>query len=569
MILLRLVAWILAAIFLPLRLLRRARAVPRGAWIHLVIDGPVADVVSPRTILADFLGKRHSTSLYALGELVDAMAKDDKVRGILITLRALGGGMATATSMRAILQRAKDAGKEVVFLLPLGGDTSEIYVASVAHRIFVGPQATLAPVGFSRSVWYLKHTLEKAGVEADVLACGKYKSAGEQLVLDKMSDAQREQIEAVFDLFHGAVVDAIADGRKFDRARAEAIVDDAPYRARRAREVGLVDGAAYEDEMPEVLGAKGKPVRLLDATWYLKLRTKPLMPRLRRPPVVGVIPVHGPIAGAAPGFSAVATDERVIARIRAARADRRVRAVILHVDSPGGSALASDRIHHELVQLAAEKPLVACMANVAASGGYYVAAAAREIVAEPTTITGSIGVVAARVVLEPLLARLGVVTEHVRRGARAGLLDPGRRLSEDEHAALAREIQGMYDAFVDVVAEGRRLPRDRVQELAQGRVWTGRDAADRKLVDLLGGFEVALDRARALTGYPRPAELRAHLIRAPRRPIPPLDPPRRSAAWLEALRNVGDRVGIDLSILPLAFGRDRVLAWCRISSWLR
>jgi protease-4 len=276
--------------------------------------------------------------------------------------------------------------------------------------------------------------------------------------------------------------------------------------------------------------------------------------------------VHGAIAGQGAMTQSLATDERVIAAVRKARRDPRVRGVVLHVDSPGGSALASDRMHHELEQLAAEKPLVACMANVAASGGYYVAAPAHTIVAQPTTITGSIGVVAARVVVEPLLAKLGIHTDVVKRGARSDIFEPTRHLDDAERAAFERELEGTYRAFLGVVARGRKRPIEEIHKVAQGRVWSGADAANVGLVDVLGGFEEALDRARALIGGAQAASLEPAIVRGGRTPIPPLDPPKR-AALVEAIAMVAGYIGID----PVALGllRDPVLAYCPLPPSIR
>jgi protease-4 len=255
----------------------------------------------------------------------------------------------------------------------------------------------------------------------------------------------------------------------------------------------------------------------------------------------------------------MAVDERVISAVRIARANPFVRGVVLHVDSPGGSALASDRIHHELAQLAKEKPLVTCMGDVAASGGYYVAVAAHEIVAQPTTVTGSIGVIAARVVLEPLLARLGVVTQVLQRGAHARLLDPFLPLGPDDRQAVDREIERIYRGFVGVVAAGRRRSADEVEPLAQGRVWTGADAHSRGLVDRLGGFEDALEAVRARVGRGA-GKLRVAVIRPPRRPFPVLDPPERKAARVAgaALAAVAKELRVDPALLALR--GERVLA---------
>jgi protease-4 len=290
---------------------------------------------------------------------------------------------------------------------------------------------------------------------------------------------------------------------------------------------------------------------LIDADDYLGLSERPLLRRLRRPPSVMVVPVHGTIAHAAGPLGAFATDERVAKMIRAARRDRRVKGVILHIDSPGGSALASDRMHHEIAQLAREKPVVACMANVAASGGYYVAAPARRIVCEPTTVTGSIGVVAARLTLNPLLERLGITTETIRRGAHAGLLGVSTRLGEDERAALRRELDATYKTFVGIVARGRNMPEDRVEPLARGRVYTGADAHAAGLVDTLGGFDAALREVKAL--LPAPIRDRVVVLAAhpPRKDVPPLDPPSVLASFLPLPER---------SMFELAAQGERILA---------
>ncbi len=341
------------------------------------------------------------------------------------------------------------------------------------------------------------------------------------------------------------------------------MIDNAPYSGDEAVAAGLVDGLAYEDELAQRLGEGsdgGKKARLVPAeSWWgprLALKSR----ALQTAGVLGVVRIHGAIAGdAGLPFRAMAFDERVIAAVRLARINPFVRGVVLHVDSPGGSALASDRMHHELAALAAEKPLVACMGDVAASGGYYVAVAAHAIVAQPTTLTGSIGVIGARVVLDPLLARLGVVTEVLARGAHARLLDPTLPMSDGERSAVEREIERIYQAFLRVVAEGRHKSVADIHVLAQGRVWTGADAHARGLVDYLGGFDVALNVLRQRVG--RGADrLRVVTLRPPARGIPVLDPPERKAALAAArtLEALAPSVGLDASWLALR--GERVLA---------
>jgi protease-4 len=557
---------ILRLLFFPALLFRRHKAAPKGSYIEVVVRGRVHEILPKPSLFA--WRRRPEVSVFALRELVEEVLRDARVKGFVVRIDSMGGGMAAAESLRAVLATLREAQRDVVSYLPFGGDTKELYVAVAANRIIAGPQATLAPVGFAVATRYIRPVLDRSGVVADVLAHGKYKSAGEQLVRSSMSDEQREQTGAIVDAFYEAVVDGVAQGRKVDADRARAILDGAPYAAGEAVACGLADATAYDDELKARLGDPRTPI--VGAAPYLKARRAtrfaPLTPR----GVIGVVRVHGPIvhqaADSSAGFSArMAADARINATIRRAREDRRVRGVILHIDSPGGSALASDRIHHEIVQLAAKKPVVACMGDAAASGGYYVAAPAHAIVAQPTTITGSIGVVAARLAFEPLLARVGVVREIIQRGARAGLLDWMHPLSDDERAALMREVDAFYAAFVRVVAEGRRRSLDEVERVAQGRVWTGRDAHTRGLVDDLGGFDAALRIIREKIG--RGAEgLAPVLLPAPRRA---LASPTSAAAYEPLLRMMNALLGSDAPLLTMAVvPRQGVFAWCSVAASL-
>ena len=548
MIVLRLIGFVVRLALLPLTApwLFLRRRLPRNAWLQVDIEGSVTEFAPRRSVLPllALLQSQRGIALSAFHELVDRVAKQPKVKGVVIILRSLGAGMATATSLRKAIQRLRETGREVVVYLPNGGDTREMYVASAATRVLATPHATIAPVGFVSSARYAKRALDKLGIGADRLAAGAYKSAGETFALDKMSDAQREQLGAVLDTFYDELVSAIVEGRKIDRERAKATVDGAPYSSERAVEKSLIDGVAYEDELPKILGG----VHLVSADRFLAARRKRLLPELRKKPVLAVLPLHGAITS---GSGPLAMDDRFIAAVRAARANRRVRGVILHIDSPGGGALASDRIHHELVQLAHEKPVVAYFGNVAASGGYYAAAAAHHIVAEPTTITGSIGVVAARVVVEPLMQKLGIVTETLQRGAHATLLDPLHPVNEDERAVLESEIQSFYDEFLNVVATGRKRSRDEVHAVAQGRVWSGRDAKEKGLVDELGDGRAAL--AALKSRVPNSEAMKLVAIRAPFAqkavPLPP------------AAMFVANLFGFDATVVHLAFSKERVLAY--------
>lgn len=561
MILLRLIGLLLDVLFLPLRLAQRARGIPEGAFVAITIDGPVVDIASRLRFWQR--QARKATALYDVSRIVDHASADPRVRGMIVTIKHMSSGMASAVSLRAELARLRAAGKEVVVHLPMGGGSKETYVATAANKIVVGPSTHLAPLGFLSTHAYVRRALDRAGIEPEIFACGEYKTAGETLARESMSPQQREQLEKIVVEFHEALIAAIAEGRGISTERAQEIVDGAPYSGAAAVEAGVADAALYEDELGSFLGLGKHPTRkLVDADAYLAIRGRPLLRRLLSSPTIAVVPVHGIIAHAGGPFERLATDERIARMVRIARLDRRVAGVVLHVDSPGGSALASDRMHHEIVQLARQKPVVACMANVAASGGYYVSAAAHRIVCEPLTVTGSIGVVGARLAPTALFDRLGIRLETVRRGKRAGLLAPYMPLADDERAALGRELGATYQTFIDVVAHGRKMPAARVEELARGRVYTGKEALSVGLVDRLGGFSEALREVRAML----PAAIRdraePRMVRTPMRPMPLLDPPAdgeagKRAALAVAAALVPDRERV---LLEIALSGERVAA---------
>jgi protease-4 len=560
--LLRLVAWVIA---LPWLLARRLARPPAGTYVLAEIEGRVEEPPLEGRRWAWLPAPARHVSLHALRDLVDEIARDPRVAGLLLVVRSARGGFATAASLRALIARARAAGKTVVVHLPLGGGTREAYVGVAADRLLLGPQAGLAAVGILSSTRYLRGALDRAGVVPEVYARGRYKTAAEPIERTAMSEAQHEQLEALLGSIHEDVLGAISEGRGLTREQAAAAVDAAPYVGHEAVEAKLADGVAYEDEIPErvaaITGRSARPA-IRPAAGYLASRRALRSRAFESAGVIAVVRVHGAIAsGAGLPFASVALEERIFSAGRVARADPRVRGVVLHVDSPGGGALASDRIHHELVRLAAEKPLVACLGDVAASGGYYVAAAAHQIVAQRTTITGSIGVISARLVLDPLLARLGVATQVIQRGAHARMLDPFAPLDESARAAVEREIERMYRAFVGVVARGRGRSEAEIEALAQGRVWVGADAHANGLVDRLGGFEDALEVVRARVG--RGADrLRVIALRPPRKAPPWHDaapqPPGALALvrWLESL---GPALGFDPAVLCLA--GERALAW--------
>jgi len=533
----------------PFRAVRARRLLRRGSFVSLVIDGGVVELAEP---LPWWRRKRaRSISIAGIRQLCSIIGRDERVKGLLVEIRSLRAGAATATSLRRVLLGLKENQKTVIVYLPTGAGSREMLVASAAHRIIMGPQATISPLGVAVETRYFRRTLDKIGVLPEIFARGEFKTAGESLARDSMSAEQREQVGAILDVANDELIAALAEGRGLAVDEVRALVDRGPYRA--AQERRLVDAVGYDDDLPQLLQTQKAPAHLVDAGPYLSARrTAPLSKR------IGVVHVHGPIVSRAPlAFGRVAVDERIIGALRRARELRGIAGVILLIDSPGGGVLASDRIHHEVLRLAEKKPVVAYFSNVAASGGYYVAAGAHAIVAEPTTLTGSIGVVAGHLVLAPLLDKLGIVTELVKRGARADMMSASRPLDEGEREAMTREIEGYYVDFVNVVARGRHRPADEIEKLARGRVYSGLEAHRVGLVDHLGGFDVAIDVLREKMKEPRAV---GHQVIKPPRTTP--KPPEVPGPFVDAIDALGGRAARDLATLALGLGsRETVLAW--------
>lgn len=550
----------------PVRLLRRVFAAPRGAYVLLEIDGRVVDHASPRPFrLASLFARRvpPPLSVARVEELVSLLVADERVLGLVVRIKSIAAGPSVLASLRKALAEVPTKGKDLVFDLPMGGDNDAMFLASAGKRIVVGPETLVAPIGYAAEGRYLRRALAHVGIEAEVFARGAYKAAAEPLVRDAMSEPQREQLGEVLSARHDALVSALAARAGGDRDRAASWIDEAPHRASRARELGLVDVVAYEDGLDAVLGCEpGRRARLVHAPRYLARRRwpkfRPLLPR----PVVGLVEVHGAIVSTARfAMGPLATEERIVAALRSARANPRIAAVVLHIDSPGGSAVASDRIHHEVERLAEQKPVVAYLSNVAASGGYYIAAGAQRILAEPETVTGSIGVVAAHFVLRGLLDKLGVTTDVVKRGARADLLSPSRPLHEAERRVLEEELDAFYRTFVGVVARGRRRPVEDIDKLAQGRVYSARRAHELGLVDELGSARDAIRHAAGLAGVPHAEPV---VVRPPHAPLPPAPLAARAAQAVFAA--LGLELALERASLGLNLGPfDRVLAYAPLA----
>lgn len=488
-------------------------------------------------------------SLQELNNRVQAIMDADNVQGAVILLGQLTvPGLSTLQNLRRSLQRLGEAGKRTVVFTP-HLDLAHYYVACAAERVVVPPAAQFEVLGLHAEAVFLKEALDNVGLEAEVLQISPYKTAGNIVDKADITPEQREQMEWLLDDNYDVITAGIAQGRGKTQEEIQALIDRAPMFAEEILAEGLADDVAYEDELagllcvPEEEGAavsettedESKQDTANDEPWQTnqtraELRTwseaRSLLlekARTRSRKSIGVVSLEGTIimgSSRQPPVDipipfvggAMAGEETINAILRQAERNDRLAALILHVDSGGGSALASDLIDRQIKRIARKKPVLAYMGNVAASGGYYVCASATKIMAQPGTTTGSIGVITGRINAGRLYEKLGIGRASVKRGEHAGLFREPRPLTDEERELLWDGVTHTYEQFKQVVAEGRELALDDVEPIAGGRVWTGRQAHSHQLVDMHGDFVDAVYAAAEMAGLPADGEHEVRVV---------------------------------------------------------
>ena len=440
--------------------------------------------------------------------------KDPRVVGLIAKI---GGGLPWA-AMQELRLGVQAFGKPTVAWAESfgegSGDMAGYVLASAFDEIWLQPGGGLGLLGVGVETTFLRGALDKLGVEPQLEQRYEYKNAADRVTRTGFTAAHREASDRLAASIFDDAVTAIAAGRGLAPDRVRELVDTGPRTAKEAHDAGLVDQLGYRDQVYAAARQKaGHGVELLFADrWHP--RRRPSVPSRRRGHVT-LVQVHGAIATGrskrGPMGRQVGSDS-VSAALRAAAADDHARALVLHVDSPGGSAVASDTIWREVVRVReAGKPVIVSMGTAAASGGYYIACPADVIVALPATLTGSIGVFGGKVVVADLLERVGLTTGSIAHGDRSLMYSARRGFSDDERSRLAASIDAIYADFVAKVADGRRRSVEEIEALARGRVWTGRDALANGLVDELGGLRDAVRIARSRAGLPADAPVRRAL----------------------------------------------------------
>ncbi len=442
-------------------------------------------------------------------EEVDAFARSE-ARGIHLVLDRVSGGFATLEALRDALLRARAAGKLITVEVGRCGN-AELYVASVADRIWLRPTGEVVALGVAANLLFGGKLLETLGLRFDVEAAGTYKAFGETFSRAYASPANREATTALVDDLQAQLEAAVANGRRMTVEAAKAALARAPLSAEEAVELGLADGVLYRDQVEDQLdelygvpkpgGEKGSAKVVSFGRWasVRRWRRRAQDWLEGRPRVVVLHLVGNVLDGEGTGQPAIAAGP-VCRALEALKDDHRVAGVVLAIRSPGGSATASDTIWRSVRLLVEAKPVVAAFGDVAASGGYYIGVACNEIFAQQGTITGSIGVVGGKPVVGGLMDKLGVSSEVVTQSPMADMFSLYRPFTPEQRLRFRASLDRFYRTFVDRVSAGRRAPFDAVEVHARGRVWTGAAALERGLVDRIGGVGDALARVRVLTG---------------------------------------------------------------------
>ncbi len=497
-------------------------SVPDNSVLVLKVTGSLPDH-APEDPMAEYLGISQPQSFSSLLTQLRKAKADKRLGGVLLDIKFPQIGWGKADELRAAIKDVRKSGKPVYAYLELGMN-QDYYIATAADRIYMPPAGDIYANGFSANATFYKGSLDKLGIETDVIKIGKYKSAPERFTRKDMSDGQREVINAILDEYYGRFVEAIAESRKKSPEDVKALIDNAPYHGVAAKEIGLTDGALYRDEvykeLKQQLGYKeGDEIRLVGGKSYRDISSESL--GLNKGERIAVVYATGAInlgssSDSPIGGKTLGADTIVRAVNKAAR-DKSIKAIVLRVDSPGGSALASDLMWRALERAKEKKPLVVSMGDVAASGGYYIACNANKIVAEPSTITGSIGVFMGKPVMKGFYDWLGMTNEVISRGENSGIFREDVKWTEKERAKMLDQANKVYYSdFVPKVAKGRNMDSEKVDSLGQGRVWTGAQAKERGLVDEIGGLEKAIAVAKELAKIPAEDEVQRVAYPAPR-----------------------------------------------------
>ncbi len=484
-----------------------APSVSEGSALEVVLDGNMNDAPGNEGFVMD--PQQFPLLLTETTAEIRRAATDERVASLYLEVRDIGVGWAGAAELRSAIAEFSASGKPC-YAWADGYDNKSYYVASACTELYMSPAGVMLVNGFSVTTEYYAGAFEKLGVTANFEHVGDFKSAVEPYTRAEPSEPASVAMEVMLDGLYEEMVRGIAEGRKLSPEEVRQLVDDPPITPAAALERGMIDGLKWHDEVAEALAGE-------EHTKLAKYKSPSL--GFATGKSIAVVHAEGAIVSGdsgAPIFGgSVVGDRSLVELLDDVREDEDVVAVVLRVNSPGGSGLASDNIWRAVERVQAEgKPVVVSMADYAASGGYYISAGTDWIVAEPNTLTGSIGVFGGKLNLGGIYDKVGITTHTYRRGSMSELFSPIANFSDPERLKFKEFLQNFYDLFLTRVAEGRKMSTEEVHAVAQGRVWTGQQALDRKLVDEIGGLDAAVAKAKELAAV---GEEEVSITRLPRR----------------------------------------------------
>ncbi|XP_024371733.1 serine protease SPPA, chloroplastic [Physcomitrium patens] len=493
--------------------------VKKGSVLTIKLSGEIAEQYQGRFM--------QGLSLPQICENLIKGAHDPRIEGVVLSIEPLACGWGKLDEIRRHMEYYKQSGKFLVGYMPVGGE-KEYYLASACSELYAPPGAYISLLGLKVQGQFLGGVLEKVGVQPQVQRIGKYKSAGDQLSRKDMSEANREMLTALLDDIYANFLEEVSRAKGKTKEEVEALFESGIYKVSDLKKDRWITDIKYADEIEEMLKERikakmDKPLQTVQHRKYCRVQSKTLglAGGSNR---IAIIRAAGNITRTASGRLGVSGEgivsDSFIERIRFVREAKQFKAVIIRIDSGGGDALASDLMWREIKLLAERKPVIASMADVAASGGYYMAMAAGVVLAEPLTITGSIGVVTAKFNLATLYERVGFAKEIISRGKFAELDADQRPFSPEEENFFKESAMNAYTSFRNKAAESRSMPIEKLEEVAQGRVWTGKAALDRGLVDTLGGISKAVAIAKQKAGIAEDQQV--SLVELSRRQASPL-----------------------------------------------
>jgi protease-4 len=485
-------------------LARREPYIAPGSFLEVEVGGDYTEA-PPVDLLGQLIGSEQHLLADLLLELRKAAA-DTRLQGVIIKVTPLDLDFAQVQEIRTALRALRAAGKRTIAWVSGESDSGnrEYYLASAADQVYFTENTLLPLLGLRATAVFLGGVWEKLGVDMQVEQIREYKTFGDLLARKTMSEAHREMTNSLLDSLQEQFTTDIAQARGLSPVQIQTLIDAPTLTATDFQQAGLIDGIRFYDDLLKQLAPKAdRPVPTVSLARYHRVRATSV--GLVPGPKVAVVYGVGGVTDGESGWSVTGQymgADTIAKALEDAAQDDTIAAIVFRIDSPGGSALASDLIWQAVVTAKKTKPVVVSMSGVAASGGYYVAAGATKIVAQPATLTGSIGIVFSLPNIQGLLDKIGIHTETLERGRYAQLLDPTRDWTAEERQQVQRLLEALYATFTRRVAEGRGLSVEEVDRLGRGRVWTGAQAVTRGLVDQLGGLETALRVAKEEAGIP-------------------------------------------------------------------